>query len=104
MESEANGTPSSSTSNVAVIPRDPAPHDEELDVRSARYSVLNRRRAELIRKRYGAGLSPDEAEEYERLQKVCGDAVAKAFPAPTHLDETLRQLEALAAKQAATAE
>jgi hypothetical protein len=43
---------------------------------------MNRRRAELIRKKNRLGLTEDEREEYDRLQRLSHAALEEAFPRP----------------------
>jgi hypothetical protein len=46
------------------------------------FAALNRRRIELIEKKYkkGPGLSKDETREFEMLQKVTGEMLDYRFP------------------------
>ena len=69
------------------------------------WAGMNRRRAELIRKKNRGGIAPDEQAEYERLQRLTQVALERTFPAPTVGDEALARIEArLAATPGATAE
>lgn len=47
------------------------------------WGQMNRRRAELIRKKNRRGLSPDEQIEYERLQRLSHEALEAQFPRPS---------------------
>jgi V8-like Glu-specific endopeptidase len=60
---------------------------------SKEWEAMNRRRAELIRKKIRGTLSPEELPEYERLQRLSRAALEHAFPAPTVGDEEIAQIE-----------
>jgi hypothetical protein len=47
------------------------------------WGQMNRRRAELIRKKNRQGLSPEELVEYERLQRLSHEALEAHFPRPS---------------------
>jgi V8-like Glu-specific endopeptidase len=71
------------------VERDPSP-----ECGTEAWAVMNRRRAELIRKKNRGGLSPEELPEYERLQRLSQATLEKAFPAPTAGEEDLERIEA----------
>jgi hypothetical protein len=54
----------------------------ELRVGTKAWDVLNGRRGELIHKDVHGKLNDSEREELEKLERICGDAVDKAFPLP----------------------
>ncbi len=58
------------------------------------WGIMNRRRAELIRKKHLQTLRPEEQGEYERLQRLSQAALEQAFPASAEGDERLDHLEA----------
>ena len=70
------------------------PKADFLAAETDEWASLNRRRAELIRKKHHKGLSSDELAEYERLQHLSQAALERAFPAPTVGDEALARIEA----------
>jgi len=51
-------------------------------VNTPEWDVMNKRRAELIRKDLDGGLTPAERIEYERLQRQSLAAAVSAFPQP----------------------
>lgn len=53
---------------------------------------MNRRRANLIRKKNRQGLTAQELEEFERLQHASHAALEAAFPRPSVDEDSLRQL------------
>jgi GNAT superfamily N-acetyltransferase len=63
-------------------------------VGTERWGIMNRKRAELIRKKNRQGLTPEEQREYERLQRLSQAALEQAFPPPPAEEERLKQLEA----------
>jgi GNAT superfamily N-acetyltransferase len=68
--------------------------DEFPDPGTDAWAGMNRKRAELIRKKNRGGLTPDELREYERLQRLSQAALERVFPAPTKGDEELARIEA----------
>ena len=73
----------------APLCRDGSPNaDEEtaapprLEVDTPEWSRLNRRRGELIFKKYPGGLTPDEEAELERLQAITSEVIERTFPRP----------------------
>jgi hypothetical protein len=44
------------------------------------WGLMNRKRAELIRKKISGQLNRDEQREYERLQRLSLEALERAFP------------------------
>jgi GNAT superfamily N-acetyltransferase len=58
------------------------------------WAAMNRRRADLIRKKNRGGLSPEEQLEYLKLQHLSQAALERAFPAPTGVDDELARIEA----------
>ena len=70
------------------------PKADFLAAETDEWATLNRRRAELIRKKHRSGLAPDELAEFEKLQHLSQTALERAFPAPTVSDETLARIEA----------
>lgn len=61
-------------------------------VNTPEWDAMNERRAELIRKDLHEGLTADERQEYERLQRMSLAAVAAAFPRPKPNFEELNRL------------
>ena len=61
---------------------------------SPEWAEMNRRRGELIHKKNRQGLSGDEQDEYDRLQRVFRLAQARAFPPPAGIDDEVARLEA----------
>ncbi len=57
-------------------------HEAFPAVNTPEWDAMNERRAELIRKDLREGLTPDERQEYERLQWMSLAAVVQAFPRP----------------------
>ena len=72
------------TTEAATQPDFPAPG-------TAAWGVMNRRRAELIHKKNREGLSPEEQDEYDRLQRGSQIALEEAFPG-TAAEEAHRRL------------
>jgi hypothetical protein len=62
------------------------------EVGSEAFHALNRRRVELIDKDIAGHLTGAEREELERLEKLCGAVVDRAFPLPPADLDTLIQL------------
>ncbi len=96
MESETNGTMTHGSSNATVIP---APADGEvLDVKSEAFRAANKRRGDLIFKMHPddgpGGLTAAEQAEYERLDRIVGAAIDRAFPRPTLVDDVLAAVKA----------
>lgn len=58
------------------------------------WGIMNRRRAELIRKKNRQALTPEELSEYESLQRQSQAALEQCFPAPPGNGERLDRLEA----------
>jgi hypothetical protein len=56
------------------------------------WEALNGRRGDLIDKKVYGKLDDSEREELEELQRICGNAVNKAFPLPPADLESLIQL------------
>ena len=76
------------------VPAAPVTADDFPEPGTEAWAVMNRKRAELIRKKNRAGLAPDEQAEYERLQRLSQAALERAFPAPTVGDEELARIKA----------
>jgi hypothetical protein len=60
---------------------------------TAAWGVMNRRRAELIRKKNREGLSEEEWDEYCELQRMTHIALEDAFPRPEVNRDQLKKLE-----------
>jgi hypothetical protein len=60
---------------------------------SPAWSYMNRRRADLIRRKVRSALSPAEEEELSRMQKESLAAVERAFPRPPVDLRALTELE-----------
>lgn len=58
------------------------------------WGQMNKRRAELIRKKNRGILTPSELSEYEELQQLSQAALERAFPAPSQMEEKLERLKA----------
>jgi hypothetical protein len=59
----------------------------------AEFEVKNARRHELIDKKYnGGGLTDEEGQELERLQKETGEYIDAIFPLPFEMIEKLKEL------------
>lgn len=58
------------------------------------WGSMNRRRAELIRKKNRQALTPEEQSEYETLQRLSQAALEQAFPAPPGDGERVERVEA----------
>jgi hypothetical protein len=69
-------------------------NDDFPQVRTEEWGAMNRRRAELIRKKNREGLTPEENTEYQRLQQLSRAELERAFPAPSLDKEGLDRLEA----------
>ncbi len=54
--------------------------DDFPQIGTAAWGRMNRRRAELIRKKIDAGLSAEELAEFEYLQRRTLEAVERAYP------------------------
>ncbi len=75
---------------VVARPGDNSP-DYLPKVGTEAWDALNRRRAELIDKDLLVSLADSEREELEELERICGQAVDKAFPLPpADLDSLIR--------------
>jgi hypothetical protein len=68
--------------------------DDFPQVGTKEWGTMNRRRAELIRKKNREGLTPEENTEYQRLQQLSQAALERAFPAKSVDRERLDRLEA----------
>lgn len=79
----ANAT-SNGVRGAATPPDFPAPG-------TAAWGVMNRRRAELIQKKNREGLTMEELDEYQRLQRGSQIALEEAFPG-TAADEARQRL------------
>ncbi len=53
---------------------------------------MNRRRADLIRKKNRQGLTAEEQFEFDRLQRLCFSAIDESAPRPVIDEEGLRRL------------
>ena len=62
------------------------------DVGTEEWSLMNRRRSELIHKKNRQGLTPDEQAEFERLQRLCLSAIRERFPPPAIDEDGLERL------------
>lgn len=98
MASETNGTMAHGMSNGTVTPGPSPAAGEVLDVKSEAFRAVNERRGDLIFKKYqddgSDGLTAEEQAEYERLDRIVGAAIERAFPAPTHIDAELAAIKA----------
>jgi hypothetical protein len=56
------------------------------------WGLMNRRRSELIRKKYRQGLTAEEQAEFERLQRLCFSAIREKFPSPPVDEDGLKRL------------
>jgi hypothetical protein len=56
------------------------------------WGLMNRRRSELIRKKYRQGLTAEEQAEFERLQRLCFAAIDERFPRPVVDEDGLKRL------------
>jgi hypothetical protein len=61
-------------------------------VNTPEWDAMNERRAELIRKNLHEGLTMDERQEYDRLQRISLTALVKALPRPEPDFEELNRL------------
>jgi DNA-binding transcriptional ArsR family regulator len=57
------------------------------------WSLMNRRRAELIFKKNRGHLNDAESSEFERLQTLSRSRMQREFPGPTLIDERLKKIE-----------
>lgn len=80
-----NGAPGAAA-GAAAQPGFPAPG-------SPAWGAMNRRRAELIRKKNREGSTPEERDEYERLQSGSRTPLEEAFPGPAADEDRLDRLE-----------
>ena len=69
-------------------------YDAFPDVGTEEWGLMNRRRSELIRKKNRQGLTADERVEFERLQRLCFDAVEGTFSHPVVDEDDLKRLSA----------
>src|SRR5438270_13962967 len=76
----------------AALAQAVAGHEAFPAVNTPQWDAMNERRAELIRKDLGGGLTPAERVEYERLQRLSQAAAVKAFPRPKPDFQELRRL------------
>jgi len=85
---------------VVAKPGDDSP-DYLPKVGTEAWDVLNRRRAELIDKDLLGKLKDSEREELKELERICGNAVDKAFPLPpADLDSLIRLRDQLRGEKA----
>ena len=89
----ANGPPSTATPSSPVPAAAVAPPKTPLIVGTEKWDRLNHRRGELIFKQIRQGLTPQEEEEFQQLQRMCLAALEKAFPAPPLDEARLKRLE-----------
>jgi hypothetical protein len=68
-------------------------HPDFPGIGTQEWSEMNRRRADLIRKKNRQGLTAEEKVEYERLQRLSQAALAQTFPEPPMMDDKLDALE-----------
>jgi uncharacterized protein YnzC (UPF0291/DUF896 family) len=66
--------------------------DDFPTVGTKEWGLMNRRRAELIRKKNRQGLSAEERFEFDRLQRLCFSALEESSPSPVTDEEDLRRL------------
>jgi hypothetical protein len=75
--------PVEETSETGVGGEEPDADGDLPAVGTSKWGQMNRRRAELIRKKNRKGLSPEEQLEYERLQRLSHEALETEFPRPS---------------------
>jgi hypothetical protein len=75
------------TANVNGVPQDDFPQ-----VGTEAWGLMNRRRAELIRKKLRGELTAEEQQLYETLQRRSLEALEQAFP-PGNNEESLEDRE-----------
>ena len=97
-EANSPSFPSNKASPQEEMPAIQAPpaavaSEDSLIVGTEKWDRLNHRRGELIFKQVRQGLTPQEEEEYQRLQRMCLAALEKAFPAPPLDEARLERLE-----------
>ena len=66
---------------------------ETLKIGSSEWQALNDRRADLIRRKNREGISEQEREEFERLQRIVRTVLDKQCPLPSVDTARLDQIE-----------